>query len=503
LNRTTQRDVKLSNSSIISHEAYGYDPLRPGLLTSVTRLEQGQSQKQDTFAYDLMGALKTAQYDIPSGGSALRTCGYVWDRAGNRSSMSDSAGPSCSYQTTCLNQYSLVGGEVVGSGNWHELGSYQNIAYTYVNDTRLASVSGISHTYRVFYDALGRCVVRTMDGSTSCYVYDGEKPIVEYGGSFVKTATIIYGRGIDEILQRTDYTASPARTFYYQDDHEGNITHLMMQINNTPTVVETYRYDAFGKPTITNTSGIVTNNRFMFTGREYVSQFGIYEYRNRAYHPGLGRFMSEDPKLFVHRAGLGKAPDDWLFAKHVDEAEYNLFRYCGNDPLDFTDPMGLEFNGDLDAKQVETIQGNRLGMTGVQVDVVPVELKDGKYTLRLDVNVVKREVAQKVKWHGREVKRTDEQMKVTAEEHEKTEHNKDWKGFHDAHQSDVSNTRFSSKEAAEAAAKEATRQEEDAARKAKFEFEKHEPNERWNPIIIREQPKLLCCLLACYYSLGV
>jgi RHS repeat-associated protein len=271
-----------------------------------------------------MGALKNTQYDIPSGGGAARTCGYVWDRAGNRSSMSDSAGPSCSYQTTHLNQYSQVGGDLVFPGNWHELGSYQNISYTYVNDTRLASVSGNGYNYTVFYDALGRCVVRTTDGSTSCYVYDGEKPIVEYGGSFVKTATNVYGRGIDEILQRTDFTYLPNRLFYYQDDHEGNVTHLMMQINNTPTVVESYRYDAFGKPTITNTSGIVTNNRFMFTGREYVSQFGIYEYRNRAYHPGLGRFMSEDPKLF-------------------DAGDYNLFRYCHNDPIDFTDPMGLDY----------------------------------------------------------------------------------------------------------------------------------------------------------------
>lgn len=60
----------------------------------------------------------------------------------------------------------------------------------------------------------------------------------------------------------------------------------------------------------------------MFTGREYVANFGVYEYRNRAYHPGLGRFMSEDPKLFANK-------------------DYNLFRYCANDPLDRTDPMGL------------------------------------------------------------------------------------------------------------------------------------------------------------------
>jgi RHS repeat-associated protein len=49
--------------------------------------------------------------------------------------------------------------------------------------------------------------------------------------------------------------------------------------------------------------------------------FAFYEYRARAYHPGLGRFMSEDPKLF-------------------DAGDYNLFRYCHNDPVDFADPMG-------------------------------------------------------------------------------------------------------------------------------------------------------------------
>jgi len=60
----------------------------------------------------------------------------------------------------------------------------------------------------------------------------------------------------------------------------------------------------------------------MYTGREF-SPFGFYEYRARAYHPGLGRFTSEDPKLF-------------------DAGDYNLFRYCDNDPIDMTDPMGTE-----------------------------------------------------------------------------------------------------------------------------------------------------------------
>jgi RHS repeat-associated protein len=71
-------------------------------------------------------------------------------------------------------------------------------------------------------------------------------------------------------------------------------------------------------------------NRFLFTGREYaatyagtyIAAFNFYEYRARAYNPVLGRFTSEDPKGF-------------------DAGDYNLFRYCHNDPLDLTDPMGL------------------------------------------------------------------------------------------------------------------------------------------------------------------
>src|ERR1700694_2979652 len=105
LSRMPQRDVNLSNQTVISHEAYGYDPQRPGLLTSVTRQEQGQTQTQDFFSYDLTGELTNAQYAVPSGGSAARTCGYVWDKAGNRSSMTDSVAGSYNYAVNNLNQY--------------------------------------------------------------------------------------------------------------------------------------------------------------------------------------------------------------------------------------------------------------------------------------------------------------------------------------------------------------------------------------------------------------
>jgi RHS repeat-associated protein len=66
-------------------------------------------------------------------------------------------------------------------------------------------------------------------------------------------------------------------------------------------------------------------NRFMFQGREYFPELGIYDYRHRMYDPLLGRFLQTDPTGF----GAG---------------DMNLFRYCGDDPVDRSDPTGEYFS---------------------------------------------------------------------------------------------------------------------------------------------------------------
>src|ERR1043166_2908770 len=48
----------------------------------------------------------------------------------------------------------------------------------------------------------------------------------------------------------------------------------------------------------------------------------VYDYRARLYQPGLGRFLQPDPQEFT--AG-----------------DYNLYRYCYNDPVNKSDPTGL------------------------------------------------------------------------------------------------------------------------------------------------------------------
>lgn len=99
--------------------------------------------------------------------------------------------------------------------------------------------------------------------------------------------------------------------------------------NGSGAMEETYRYDAFGKVTVTNASTTATadssfyGNRFLYTGREWIAEAGLYDYRNRVYSAALGRFMQTDPILF-------------------EAGDVNVYRYVGNAVIIFIDPFGLE-----------------------------------------------------------------------------------------------------------------------------------------------------------------
>jgi hypothetical protein len=157
----------------------------------------------------------------------------------------------------------------VGNGIDHELRDYQGVHYEYINDERLRQVN---NNYYLYYDALGRCVKRTLNGVTTYHIYDGEKPVIEYNSAGAVVGRNRYGKGIDEILMRT----YGAQTYYFQQDRNGNVTHLT---DGSGAIVEKYKYDAFGAVKIYNGASVeipatAYNNRFMFTGREYAATFG-------------------------------------------------------------------------------------------------------------------------------------------------------------------------------------------------------------------------------------
>jgi RHS repeat-associated protein len=114
-------------------------------------------------------------------------------------------------------------------------------------------------------------------------------------------------------------------TTYHHHDGLGSV---IMLTNASGSVVERYRYDVFGHVTILDTTqaprpATAHTNRFLFTGREWIGEIGIYDYRNRIYWPELGRFLQTDPIRF-------------------EAGDVNLYRYVFNNSVNWVDPEGLQ-----------------------------------------------------------------------------------------------------------------------------------------------------------------
>lgn len=81
--------------------------------------------------------------------------------------------------------------------------------------------------------------------------------------------------------------------------------------------VKRYTYDAYGNAIRDNGED---DNPYRYCGENYDEETGLYYLRARYYDPSIGRFMSEDPA----QDGL------------------NWYVYCGNNPVMFVDPSGLD-----------------------------------------------------------------------------------------------------------------------------------------------------------------
>jgi RHS repeat-associated protein len=243
---------------------------------------------------------------------------YNYDLAGNRTLVSDN-GVETNYGTANnLNQYASgsLGLPYDSNGN---LAGQPGWTYTYDAHNRLTNASGNGITMAFAYDGRSRCVKRTLGDAPTYLYYDSWNLMEEHGPSGIQ-ARYVHGATIDELLARISGTS----LIFYHHDALGSTVALS---DRGGSLIERYSYDVYGAPMFGDGAGTsvpssANGNRFLFTGREYLPNLALYDYRHRLNFPAFGRFAQTDPIRF-------------------SGGDVNIYRYAVNNPVMNTDPEGL------------------------------------------------------------------------------------------------------------------------------------------------------------------
>lgn len=281
-----------------------------------------------------------------------------WSGSGSAVQFTHDCRPDQESRTTNnLNQVAKVNGVSLSYDAKGNLLGYEGLTFAYDAFDRLISASGTGPNGQAtnasyYYDALGRRVRKISSSTTMDFIYDGQQVVEERDGSANLLRQYVWGQYIDDLIQQREYQHPPFggtsndlyplmdllyRSVALSHDREcGGSSAGPGGGSSGPTspFVEVYDTDAYGRTRAYNSPGpdgkwfsdddvrtFTPLCRYIYTGREYDPETGLYYYRARYYHPDLGRFLSRDPLLF-------------------DSGDANLYAYCRDNPLVNTDPGG-------------------------------------------------------------------------------------------------------------------------------------------------------------------
>ena len=222
--------------------------------------------------------------------------------------------------------------------------SYNNgegYTFTWKNGRQLSTLQKGSTGVSYSYNADGLRTSKTVNGVKTEYAWDGSKLIAQKVGGktliFLYDATGLYG---------FRYEGNP---YFYLYNGQGDVMGL---VNTQGAQVVSYTYDAWGKPlattgTLADTVGAV--NPIRYRGYYYDAETGLYYVSSRYYDPVVGRFINADA----------------LLGANTGAATYNVFAYCGNNPVSYSDDTGTSPRHAARLKRNEKIKSKTGGSASV------------------------------------------------------------------------------------------------------------------------------------------
>ena len=336
----------------VKQETYVYGADQAGY--SDTELYQhtvsyGTKTRTDTYVYDSRGyivqiihkignAEYLTRYNYDAAGQLVREynqlAGYCWamtyDDAGNMltrkkynyanvnlATLTPIDVQTFTYEDSAWgDRLATYNGFTIASDDIGNITRNRAVTYTWKNGRQLASYSkGSTWTYE--YDAGGMRTKRTDGSTTYTYTYDGSTLTRMTVGS----NTLVFTYGANGQPMTVKYKGI---NYYYVTNALGDVIAI---VNSSGTEVVTYVYDAWGNNistagTMASTLG--KENPLRYRGYVYDEGLGLYYLQSRYYNPQFCRFLSADTFVSTGQGILG----------------YNMFAYCNNNPVLYSDPAG-------------------------------------------------------------------------------------------------------------------------------------------------------------------
>jgi len=317
------------DGSVMDSYTYTYDAAHN--QTSKTETINGVQKGTTTYSYDSLNRLLAVSE--PSG----KTTTYAYDAAGNRYTETVVVNSVTTVKTYAYNgQNRLTGIQektgVVTQMTWAY--GYDNngnllstTATVYINGVpqtpvvttntydawnQLAETITTGYTVENTYNGEGLRVAKEVNGVKTRYFYEYTNVVLETGDSGAETARNIYGTNlVKRIIGTEEYN-------YFYNGH-ADVTALVNA--STGAIAASYYYNAFG--VVLESTG-TTNNSILYAGYQYDKETGLYYLNARMYDPATARFLQEDTYT----------------GDRTDPLSLNLYTYCHNEPLMYSDPTG-------------------------------------------------------------------------------------------------------------------------------------------------------------------
>ena len=324
--------------------SYGYAYDEDGRIKTESFTETSKDENEATvesvvttnYAYDENNQLSTAEnnsskweYSYDGRGNIVNKTKYsiTVDSEGQKS-YNETKNDVYAYDETWKDKLTSYNGQTISYDDSGNPMSYLGHNLTWTMGRQLATFDEISYTY----NEDGLRTSKTVNGKKTQYYYDGTRLIQQYDGD--NTLHFTYDRN-GEVIGFTHFCLTtgvddPVMTeYFYLKNVQGDIVGITDVRGN---IKARYTYDPWGgviaveKNLDSYERDIVEMNPLLYRGYVYDSETGLYYLRSRYYDPEVGRFINCDDVNYIGTT--------------ESELSYNAFAYCGNDPVNHSDPSG-------------------------------------------------------------------------------------------------------------------------------------------------------------------